>query len=38
VKHDFELLPGRHTVDFWSDRIDDSLRFHAEQFAAGAAR
>jgi len=38
VTHDFELLPGRHTVDFWSDRIDDSLRFHAEQFAASAAR
>ena len=33
VKHEFTLLPGRHNYDFWKQRIDDSLAFHARQFA-----
>jgi S-formylglutathione hydrolase FrmB len=33
VTHDFFLGPGRHDFAFWADRIDDSLRFHAAQFA-----
>ena len=28
IEHEFTLLPGRHNRAFWSDRIDDSLRFH----------
>jgi S-formylglutathione hydrolase FrmB len=38
ISHDFFLGPGRHDFAFWSDRIDDSLRFHAAQFAKLAAK
>lgn len=34
IKHRFTLLPGGHDFTFWRDRIDDSLAFHMEQFAA----
>jgi S-formylglutathione hydrolase FrmB len=29
VEHEYYLGPGRHDFTFWSERIDDSLRFHA---------
>jgi S-formylglutathione hydrolase FrmB len=37
VTHTFFLGPGHHDFDFWADRIDDSLRFHAAQFARYAS-
>lgn len=33
IKHSFTLLSGAHNVAFWTDRIDDSLRFHSEHFS-----
>ncbi len=32
IDHFFALMPGHHNSEFWSNRIDDSLRFHTEQF------
>jgi S-formylglutathione hydrolase FrmB len=37
IQHEYYLGPGRHDFDFWKDRIDDSLRFHAAYFAAAAS-
>ncbi len=33
IEHSFTLTAGRHNVAFWTDRIDDSLRFHSAHFA-----
>jgi len=32
VTHSFTLLPGKHELSFWIDRIDDSLAFHMRHF------
>ena len=34
IRHSYTLLPGRHDWNFWKDRIDDSLSFHAAAFTA----
>ncbi|MBL4634087.1 MAG: hypothetical protein JKY56_09445, partial [Kofleriaceae bacterium] len=33
IEHSFTLTPGGHNVAFWTDQIDDSLRFHSKHFA-----
>ncbi|MCP4445115.1 MAG: hypothetical protein GY811_07200 [Myxococcales bacterium] len=38
VAHDFALMPGTHSVAFWAQRIEDSLRFHMGHFAALGAQ
>lgn len=37
VEHFFELMPGKHALAFWADRIDDSLAFHAAYWARSGA-
>ncbi len=37
IEHYFELMPGRHSLEFWADRIDDSLAFHTAYWASAGA-
>jgi S-formylglutathione hydrolase FrmB len=36
VQHAWYLGPGKHTFEFWTQRIDDSLAFHAANLAPAA--